>query len=385
MAQATLRQQGHPAVSRTIASILGRKTALVQQVWSEFCATNTLRKPCVTGNAQSRPGRLPDTRLVETNIQTFVRERRQRCQRTVAKDVMHHLAAKSLISFDSNDKNSVNATLRAVQLRLNKLGYKRGNKKGTLGMRLAESNRVHRNAYVRRMYPFTRGDSRHRTIVYTDESFVHHHYKRHDDSLYDPNDEQDLQIKEKHKGARFCFIGAIVEGGILDNAKYHKCLPKDTPRFKEKKAVLQAACTRYDIAFTSETKPELWKKLKKYIDDNIEPEIVTLAKEDGHEVLYSPPHHSDLQPIELVWANVKGTIGRAYDENTTVQDVRIRLDAALDGLTSHAIKGCIDKSDDHVAKLYGYIMATEDLPEDDASDDSGSDSSSDSGHDDTCV
>ena len=43
-----------------------------------------------------------------------------------------------------------------------------------------------------------------------DESYIHQHYKKNVDSLFDPNDEQDLQVgKEKNKGHRYCFLCAI--------------------------------------------------------------------------------------------------------------------------------------------------------------------------------
>jgi hypothetical protein len=46
--------------------------------------------------------------------------------------------------------------------------------------------------------------------VYTDESYIHEHYHRNEDSLFDPNDEQDvIYQKEKHKGRRYCFCTAI--------------------------------------------------------------------------------------------------------------------------------------------------------------------------------
>lgn len=51
--------------------------------------------------------------------------------------------------------------------------------------------------------------SKQRRIVYIDESYVHHHYFRHNDPLYDPNDEKDLAVKAQHKGPRYCFIAAI--------------------------------------------------------------------------------------------------------------------------------------------------------------------------------
>ncbi|ETV89922.1 hypothetical protein H310_15236 [Aphanomyces invadans] len=33
-----------------------------------------------------------------------------------------------------------------------------------------------------------------------------------------------------------------------------------------------------------------------------------MAKARGHHVVYSAPGFSELQPIEMVWANVKGSV-----------------------------------------------------------------------------
>ena len=46
--------------------------------------------------------------------------------------------------------------------------------------------------------------------VYLDESYIHQHYKKDVDSLWDPNDEQDVQVgKAANKGNRYCFLCAI--------------------------------------------------------------------------------------------------------------------------------------------------------------------------------
>ena len=46
--------------------------------------------------------------------------------------------------------------------------------------------------------------------MYIDERYIHHHYNRNDDSLWDPNDYRDLQIgKSPAKGRRYCFVEAI--------------------------------------------------------------------------------------------------------------------------------------------------------------------------------
>ena len=50
-------------------------------------------------------------------------------------------------------------------------------------------------------------------MVYMDESYLHHHYKRYHDSLYDASDHLDHAPKEKHKGRRYCFIAALVDLG----------------------------------------------------------------------------------------------------------------------------------------------------------------------------
>ncbi len=44
-----------------------------------------------------------------------------------------------------------------------------------------------------------------------DESYSHKNYCCHEDSLYDPNDERDLEVKAMHKEWRSCFIADIVD------------------------------------------------------------------------------------------------------------------------------------------------------------------------------
>ncbi|KAG7337515.1 hypothetical protein IV203_018961 [Nitzschia inconspicua] len=46
--------------------------------------------------------------------------------------------------------------------------------------------------------------------VYLDESYIHEHYHRNDDSLWDPIDDQDIPYsKAPAKGKRYCFAAAI--------------------------------------------------------------------------------------------------------------------------------------------------------------------------------
>jgi hypothetical protein len=54
-------------------------------------------------------------------------------------------------------------------------------------------------------------------------------------------------------------------------------------------------------------------------------EAARLAQEAGYRVLLTPPHHSDLQPIKLLWALVKGNVGRLYHSKTSLEQVHARL------------------------------------------------------------
>lgn len=48
-------------------------------------------------------------------------------------------------------------------------------------------------------------------MVHIDESYIHKNYYRYDDSLNDPNDEQDHTTGIAHKGQRYCSFAAIVD------------------------------------------------------------------------------------------------------------------------------------------------------------------------------
>lgn len=75
--------------------------------------------------------------------------------------------------------------------------------------------------------------------------------------------------------------------------------------------------------------------------------VVTMAKELGHEVLFTPPYHSDLQPIELIWAKVKGEVAKQYDAFTTFSIVKTRLELAFANVDAAYWTSCIN----HVKKI----------------------------------
>ena len=416
-----------------VAQVLGRSNKVVQTTWSNFKKYGAIEVSRPPGNRLIHNAVIPTDPDVVSTVQNFVRERRQARKRTVAKDVQQFLKDNNFIDYDPTSNKSTQTALRAVQRFLKKLGYKRGKRKGSMYYHLASANRLARDKYLTTIMPMLTNhlisDSPKPCMVYTDESYIHKNYSRHQDSLHDPNDVLDLSVKQHHKGERYCFIGAIIDRGsegskfvcrdifkggkqtadyhgmfntayytnwfqrlldqlrddgienaviMLDNAKYHKSKPSNTPKYKEKKAVLQHACTGYGIPYVAaETKAMLWEKLKAHVATHIKPIVVAMAEAEGHIVLFTPPHHSDLQPIELVWAIVKGEVGRQYDEATTIKLVHDRLITAFGNLTPSIIHGCIAKAESKAFELHRYVRSTDNDGESDASDsDTGSSSSS---------
>jgi hypothetical protein len=93
------------------------------------------------------------------------------------------------------------------------------------------------------------------------------------------------------------------------------------PNFNQRKAVLQDYLSKHNIPFQPlETKKQLYEKIKfkKLLSVFKTDKIANLH---GHEVLRTPVRHCELNPIELIWAQVKGFVA---ENNTTfrLKDVK---------------------------------------------------------------
>ena len=88
----------------------------------------------------------------------------------------------------------------------------------------------------------------------------------------------------------------------------------------------------------------IWGRIKIYIRDHVKPVFIIMAEEAGHTLMWSPTHHYDLHTIELVWLNVMGTVGRQYTTNTTLADVKSRLNSAFAKLDTKTVSGLIKKA-----------------------------------------
>jgi hypothetical protein len=279
--------------------------------------------------------------------------------------------------------------------------------------------------------------------VYADESYIHKHYHRNDDSLWDPNDDQDvIYQKEKHKGHHYCFCAAIlgpnprveateaevedkagqVPGSIwafclqkkgdhlgdyhkvfngtkyiawfcnqlianlhqpslimLDNEAYHCVYGEGVPQWyyyklKKQECIDYLISNSIDFLDPAMSAMEMKLLVKEHIASNVKIEVHHLAEKGGHTVLFTPAYNSDLQPIELVWARVKGNVGRQYSNQSTLDLVYEHLMHEFNVLENsghHSINGMMEKC----ASLAAQFRA--EIEEEDAIDDNDSADASD--------
>jgi hypothetical protein len=70
----------------------------------------------------------------------------------------------------------------------------------------------------------------------------------------------------------------------------------------------------------------------------------SLKKTDGHQLCYTPSYHCELQPIEGVWAVVKGELARTAPHANLLEIRNKLLDAFKEKVTSTTIVGLCKRS-----------------------------------------
>lgn len=93
---------------------------------------------------------------------------------------------------------------------------------------------------------------------------------------------------------------------VMDNAKYHSRLVEKTPSMKMKKSEMLAFIEKHKVKIPTAkaTKPILLAAIR---EANIPKEFVIdkMAVNAGHIVHRLPPYHCVLNPIEIVWSQMK--------------------------------------------------------------------------------
>lgn len=103
---------------------------------------------------------------------------------------------------------------------------------------------------------------------------------------------------------------------VMDNAAYHSIREEKKPTMVSTKLAMQDWLRRHDVPFDDKLRrDDLYKLIKRHFTEEIY-KIDELLKRNGHEVLRLPSYHPDLNPIELVWGNIKGQLAlQSIDSN----------------------------------------------------------------------
>lgn len=143
---------------------------------------------------------------------------------------------------------------------------------------------------------------------------------------------------------------------VLDNASYHNSRTEATtsPTSATLKANMLDWLQNRNIKHEKYmTKPELYEIIKRN-----KPEVIyktdEIAWQSGHTVLRTPVRQCELNPIELVWAQVKHYVAK---NNTTfrMSDVKKLAIEGLESVTPEKWKKCCD----HVIEIENYYEKSE--------------------------
>ena len=100
--------------------------------------------------------------------------------------------------------------------------------------------------------------------------------------------------------------GALI---LMDGARYHRRNVDMPPNSASKVAELKTWLSRHRISFDEDArKPALVKIVAAYRKAKAHYACVDIARKYGLSVLFTPPYHPELQPIEKIWAVIKNRI-----------------------------------------------------------------------------
>lgn len=126
---------------------------------------------------------------------------------------------------------------------------------------------------------------------------------------------------------------------VMDNAPYHSQINEKPPTMQWKKADMLAWVEKNvlqknkDIILAQNTtKSELMELVSAYKPKPVHA-IDDLARRNNHQVIRLPPYHAHLNPIESIWAQVKGYVAR-NNKKFTITEVERLTREGIQNVTS---------------------------------------------------
>lgn len=127
----------------------------------------------------------------------------------------------------------------------------------------------------------------------------------------------------------------------MDNAPYHSRRLEQQPTTAWRKGQIIDWLRSKGIDHTDQMlKIELLNIARQHKSEHIKYVVDEMAQQYNVEVLRLPPYHCEFNPIELIWAQVKGEVSR---RNTTFKlgDVKNLFNAAIQNVSAENWQKCI--------------------------------------------
>lgn len=270
---------------------------------------------------------------------------------------------------ESIDFKGSSTTLRRI---IKKIGFSWTKTKDNLAILREKKDIVlKRIQYLRAIRQFREEG---RNIIYTDETYVH---TTHISSKTWTDNSNEGMRRPISKGSRFIIVHAggkrgFVDGALLvykahqttgdyhkemnfenykrwiteklipnleprsvvviDNASYHNKILNPAPTSAYKKSDMIQWLTQRNIPFGPNLiKEELYNIIKLYKPKFKEYVIDDIFIQNGHNVLRLPPYHPDLNPIEKIWASLKGYVG-THNVEMTISSVQKLIDEKVESI-----------------------------------------------------
>ncbi|KAM7287026.1 uncharacterized protein ISCGN_030720 [Ixodes scapularis] len=145
------------------------------------------------------------------------------------------------------------------------------------------------------------------------------------------------------------FLTKVEPGSVIvmDNASYHSRRVECVPTKSSTKSVIQEWLSSKGIDWDKDMlKVELISLVSQVRHKFLSYRVDTRAETVGCTVLRLPPYHCELNPIELIWGQVKNEVARS-NSSFKLKDVKVLLEQAIKNVTKDNWTAAIQ----HVKKM----------------------------------
>lgn len=145
---------------------------------------------------------------------------------------------------------------------------------------------------------------------------------------------------------------------VMDNASYHSRKVEAIATTSSKKQYMQEWLRSKSIEFVQDmVRSELLHLIRHHKEQYNVYVVNEMARKCNKIVLRLSPHHCELNPIEIIWAQIKNEVA-SKNRTFKLKEVKELLLQALENVTSLNWKNCVDhviKEEGKMCKLNGIM------------------------------